>query len=167
MNEQSASCVCGRPLACEETGQPGEKREFQCACGRLYDFEFRERGWTPTSDAITPEARTPLSGFSLELKMREDCRRYYFLHMVAGHRLPVHIVFSPSAERAQIKAADMKPLEIAPVRSVVEARRRWIEKFDSVQGREGWRRSSRRGKRVDRYPPPGTAAAPEQPLDAN
>ena len=165
MNEQSASCVCGRPLVCEATGQPGEKREHQCACGTLYDFEFREKGWAPTSGAITPEARQPLSGFSLELKTREDCRRYYFLHTVAGHRLPVHIVFSPSARRAQVKAADMKPLEIAQVRSAVEARRRWIERFDSVPGREGWLRRSLRAGAASRVRPRDAGGVREQPLD--
>jgi hypothetical protein len=147
MNEKSNLCVCGRPLAREAPGQPGERDEFQCACGRLYDFEFRKTGWVPVSGAITPEARQPLTGFSLDLKTSEDCRRYYFFHSIARRRLPVHILFSPSAKQAEVKTGDMKALKIAPVQSVVEARRRWIERFDSLPGRAGGRprHASRRG----------------------
>src|ERR1700730_17828597 len=131
MNEKKIFCVCGRALVRETPGQSGERIEFQCGCRRLYDFEFRETGWFPVSDAITPEERQPLAGFSTDLRMSEDCRRYYFLHPVAGRRLPVHILFSPSAHRAEVKTGDMKALEISPVHSVVDARRRWIERFDS------------------------------------
>jgi hypothetical protein len=147
MKEESASCLCGRPLSREASGEPGERQECRCACGRLYDFEFPESGWTPASHAITPEARQPLAGFSLELKMIGDCQRYYFFHTVSGRRLPVHILFSPSAQRAEVKTGDMKALKIAPVRSVVEARRRWIERFDSLPARVGGRprHASRRG----------------------
>jgi hypothetical protein len=147
MNEKSSSCICGRLLACEAPGRTGEKREFQCACGRLYDFEFREAGWVQGSSAITPEARQPLTGFSRDLKASEDCRRYYFFHSIAGRRLPVHILFSPSAEQAEVKTGDMKALRIAPVLSVVEARRRWIERFDSLPARGSARprHASRRG----------------------
>ncbi len=140
MNETSAVCFCGRPLGREAPGRQGERHELRCACGRLYDFEFRGTGWARASDAITPEGRQPLAGFSPELKRSEDCRRYYFFHSVAGRRMPVHIVFSPSAQRAEVKMGDMKTLEIAPVESVVEARRRWIERFDALPGKTGPRR---------------------------
>ena len=137
MNEKNSLCVCGRPLSRETPGQPGERLEFQCGCRRLYEFEFREKGWSPVSGAITPEARQPLAGFSTDLRISEDCRRYYFLHPVAGRSLPVHILFSPSAQRAEVKTGDMKALEIAPVQSVVDARRRWIERYDSRPARFG------------------------------
>src|SRR5207244_11094967 len=58
------------------------------------------------------EARQPLSGFSPDLKASEDCRRYYFFHSIAGRRLPVHILFSPSAQQAEVKTGDMKALRI-------------------------------------------------------
>ena len=140
MTETRAVCFCGRPLGPEAPGRHGERLELRCACGRLYDFEFRENGWTRASDAITPEGRQPLAGFSAELKMSGDCRRYYFFHSVAGRRIPVHILFSPSEQRAEVKTGDMKALAIAPVESVVEARRRWIERFDALPGRTGPRR---------------------------
>lgn len=151
MNEKNALCVCGRPLVRETPGQPGERLEFQCGCRRLYEFEFRETGWSPVSDAITPEARQPLAGFSTDLRISEDCRRYYFLHSVAGRRLPVHILYSPSAQRAEVKAGDMKALELVAVQSVVDARRRWIERFDSLPGRFG--RNARRTARIRSTPP--------------
>jgi len=151
MNKKTTLCVCGRPLVRETPGQPGDRLEFQCACRRLYEFEFRETGWSPVSGAITPEARQPLTGFSTQMRITEDCRRYYFLHSVAGRRLPVHILFSPSGQRAEVKAGDMKALEMVAVQSVVDARRRWIERFDSLPDRFG--HDARRATRVRSAPP--------------
>jgi hypothetical protein len=147
MKEESAICLCGKPLAREASGRPGERHECRCPCGRIYDLEFHESGWTLASDAITPEARQPLAGFSSELRMIDDCQRYYFFHTISGRRLPVHILFSPSAKQAEVKMGDMKALRIAPVQSVVEARSRWIERFDSLRGRAvgRLRHASRRG----------------------
>jgi len=140
MNERDAahfSCVCGKRLAWEAVGSRSEEREVTCSCGRKYEVELQEAGWAPRLEPLTPEARQPLAGFSSELKDRADCQRYYFSHRISGHRLPVHILFSPSAKEAEVKTGDMKPLRIAPVRSPVEARRWWIEWFDSRTGRCG------------------------------
>jgi hypothetical protein len=93
------------------------------------------------SEPLTPEARQPLAGFSRELKLHEDCQRYHFSHAISGHRLPVHVLFSPSAQEAEVKTGDRKALKFAPVLSALDARRRWIEWFDSRAGRG--RRDSR------------------------
>jgi hypothetical protein len=140
MNERDAtrsSCTCGKRLEWETAGDPPEDREITCPCGRKYELERAGAGWAPRLEPLTPEARQPLAGFSTELKDRSDCQRYYFSHRISGHRLPVHLLFSPSAGEAEVKTGDMKPLRIAPVRSPVEARRRWIEWFDSRTLRHG------------------------------
>jgi hypothetical protein len=150
MNERDAvhfSCLCGKRLAWEATGGEAEGRELTCSCGRKYDLEFPEAGRVPRLEPLTPEARQPLAGFSREMRLRADCQRYHFSHRISGHRLPVHILFSPSAKEAEVTSGDRKPLKITPVATPVEARRRWIEWFDSRPGRDGRRarRSSRLG----------------------
>ncbi len=139
------SCPCGKPLTWDAPAAPADPREIICSCGRRYELD--PSGRETWSQPLTPEARQPLAGFSPELKLREDCQRYYFSHIISGHRLPVHILFSPSAMQAEVKTGDMKALRIAPVRSVVEARRRWIERFDALRGRAVGRprHASRRG----------------------
>jgi hypothetical protein len=147
MNEKVAAlfpCVCGKGLAWEAVASRSEELEVSCSCGRQYELELQEGGRAPRLEPLTPEARQPLAGFSSELKGRGDCQRYYFSHRISGHRVPVHILFSPSAKEAEVKTGDMKPLRFAPVRSAVEARRRWIEWFDSRTGRgrrPDWRSS--------------------------
>jgi len=130
----SPSCLCGKPLTWGAPGAPGDTREITCACGRKYDLALDRSGRATRSEPLTPEARQPLAGFSPELKLREDCQRYHFSHTISGHRLPVHILFSPSAEEAEVKTGDWKALRLAPVRSALDARRRWIEWFDSRPG---------------------------------
>jgi len=130
-NSTSTSCECGRGLSWNSSEAPENLRELTCDCGRKYELERNGSAWAPRHEALTPEARQPLAGFSRELKLREDCERYYFSHAISGHRVPVHILFSRSAEEAEVKSGDRKPFRIAPVRSPLEARRRWIEWFDS------------------------------------
>lgn len=152
MNERDAahfSCFCGKRLAWEATGSPAEEGELTCSCGRKYELELQKAGWAPRLEPLTPEARQPLTGFSQELRLRADCQRYHFSHRISGHRLPVHMLFSPSAKEAEVKTGDMKPFKVAPVRSPVEARRQWIAWFDSRPGRDGRRaRSSSRLRSV-------------------
>jgi hypothetical protein len=130
------SCLCGRPLTWGVPGAPGNSREITCLCGRKYEVAFDPSGRANWSEPLTPEARQPLAGFSPELKLRGDCQRYHFSHSISGHRLPVHILFSPSALEAEVKTGDRKALRFAPVRSPLEARRRWIEWFDSRRGQD-------------------------------
>jgi hypothetical protein len=125
------SCLCGRPLTWDAPAAPGDAREITCPCGRKYELALDRSGRATRSEPLTPEARQPLAGFSPELKLREDCQRYHFSHTISGHRLPVHLLFSPSAEEAEVKTGDWKALRFAPVRSALDARRRWIEWFDS------------------------------------
>lgn len=148
MNEKlrmSSLCVCGRLLRWDKTSLPGERRDLACACGRVYELELKESGWVLGLDPLTPEARQPLAGFSAEMRLREDCRRYYFTHPVwPGRRLPVHILYSASAREAEVKFGDAKPFKVAPVGSPADARRRWIEWFHSRPGRSDRFRRARR-----------------------
>jgi hypothetical protein len=153
--ESPFACVCGRSHS-PETPAAGQSRiEFTCRCGRKYELERRGGAWAHAAGAITPEKRQPLTAFSGELKTLDDCQRYYFSHRVTGGaKMPVHIVFSPSAEKAEITMGGAKPFQMDSVRSAVEARRRWVEWFDSLGGT---RRPRRRGTTAD-YPTPN---APE------
>lgn len=127
------ACVCGEPHSPAAATSEQTRLEFTCRCGRKYEIELEEGSWVRASDPITPEGRQPLTSFSGELKTRDDCQRYYFSHRVTGGiKLPVHIVFSPSAEVAEITTGGMKPLRMDAVRSAVEAQRRWIEWYDSL-----------------------------------
>jgi hypothetical protein len=143
MNESDAaqfSCACGRRLAWNATRGEEGRDELTCSCGRKYELEFPEAGRAPKLEPLTPEASQPLARFSRELELREDCQRYHFLHLISGHRLPVHILFSPSAGEAEVAFGAVKPFRITPVGSPVEARRRWIEWFDLRPGRGGHQR---------------------------
>ena len=84
---------------------------------------------------LVPEGSVPVSGFSRELRMSADARRYRFAFALdgaldgaphGGFDTPVHVVFSPSARRAEIKAADLKLHVVENVGSACEAKRRWI-----------------------------------------
>jgi hypothetical protein len=130
--------------------------ELTCRCGRRYGLERREKSWARSFDPITPEKRQPLREFSGELKTRDDIERYHFSHRgTGGIKLPVHLVFSPSAGTAEITTGGMKPLRMDAVHSAVEAQQRWIEWFDSLgSGRR------RRIKGTDSDYPAGHAAEP-------
>lgn len=129
------SCPCGRTVTGDAPLAPGDTREISCFCGRKFELALDRSGQATRSEPLTPEARQPLAGFSLALRLREDCERYHFSHTISGHRLPVHILFSPSAEEAEVKTGDRKALRFAPVRSALDARRRWIAWFDSRPGK--------------------------------
>ena len=144
-------CLCGKPLTSDVAGAPGDPREITCRCGRKYEVALDPSGRATWSEPLTPEACQPLAGFSPELKVREDCQRYHFSHPISGHRLPVHILFSPSAQEAEVKTGDRKALRFAPVHSALQARRRWIEWFDSrlrQSSRESRVKSRELGPRV-------------------
>ena len=129
------SCPCGKSVTRDVPLAPGDTREITCLCGRKFELALDRSGRATRSEPLTPEARQPLAGFSLALKLREDCERYHFSHTISGHRQPVHILFSPSAQEAEVKTGDRKALRFAPVRSALDARRRWIEWFDSRPGK--------------------------------
>ena len=136
-------CVCGKVTSLDDSVAKEPVSESTCGCGRKYEIELRADGRAVISEPITPEARQPLASFSHELKANEDSQRFYFSHVVTrGHRLPVHILFSRSARRAEVATGDMKPLRLESVDSVVEARRRWIDWFDSLRRSQVGRRGS-------------------------
>ena len=137
MKPAADCCVCEKAFASDPPA-PETSPEWTCSCGRKYELEVRHGAWTPVSEPLIPERRQPLAGFSRELRLLEDCQRFYFTHSINRRgKLPVHILFSRSAEQAEVTTGDMKPLRIAPVRSVVEARRRWIEWFDPFRSKRG------------------------------
>ena len=78
--------------------------------------------------ALIPEGSVPVSGFSRELRASGDVERYWFSFALRGELpWPVHVVFSASARRAEIKAGDLKVQVLEGVGSACEAKRRWIE----------------------------------------
>jgi hypothetical protein len=77
---------------------------------------------------LIPEGSVPVSGFSRELRASGDAERYWFTFALhGGADWPVHVVFSPSAGRAEIKAGDLKVQVLEGVESACQAKRRWIE----------------------------------------
>jgi len=165
-NVVPVSCECGRRLTRDVLGAPGNPHELTCSCGRKYELDLGESGWVPRADPLTPEARQPLAGFSRDLTLREDCERYFFSHPISGHRLPVHIVFSPSAQEAEVKTGDRKAFRIAPVSSPLDARRRWVAWFDSLPGRGSLPRRSHR-ERVAWEQPAGVSGPRERPVNGS
>src|SRR5262245_50323608 len=128
-DDQRFVCICGSESVAADS-QP----ELACSCGRIYEIESPPAGRVVLSDPITPEARQPLASFSRELRGLEDSQRFRFTHVITrGHRLPVHILFSPSLERAEVATGDMKPLRLESVGSVIEARRKWVAWFESLR----------------------------------
>ena len=128
-------CLCGRTVTGDAPVAPGDSRDIACHCGRQFEIALDSSGRPTVSEPLTPEARQPLAGFSTALRLREDCERYHFTHSISGHRLPVHVLFSPSAGEAEVKTGDRKALQFAPVRSALDARRRWIAWLDSRPGK--------------------------------
>jgi len=80
------------------------------------------------SDAsLEREGSVPVSGFSRELRSSPDATRYRFAFALrGGFDTPVHMVFSLSARRAEIKAGDLKVHVVDDAACACDARRRWI-----------------------------------------
>src|SRR5215813_5434686 len=119
-------CECGREIT-PAAAAPGEHEEYACACGRRHDLLRTQHGWG--SDAqLTPERSVPLSGFSRELRSAPDVERFWFRHPVQGDvPLPVHIVLSRIAARAEVKTGAQKVFVIDHAVSATEARRLWVK----------------------------------------
>lgn len=119
-------CECGRPVEFEKPAGSGTHREIACPCGRRHDVEYGATGWVAVAQ-LTPERSLPLSGFSIPLRQTADAERFRFTFPLHGDaELPVHILFSRSEGRAEIKAADMKVFAVHGVRLPTDARRQWI-----------------------------------------
>lgn len=119
-------CECGDILMFPEKSVGGESREIRCRCGRRHDCELRGTGWRSVAH-LEPERSVPLSGFSTALREAPDAERFRFpFPLRGGVPLPVHILFSPSQQTAEIKAADLKVYRLEGVDSAAKARRVWI-----------------------------------------
>ena len=119
-------CECGRPVEFRHAAGSGAHREVPCACGRRHDVEYGPTGWVAVAQ-LTPERSLPLSGFSIPLRQTADAERFRFSFPLHGDAaLPVHILFSRSQARAEVKAADLKVFTVDGVRLATDARRRWI-----------------------------------------
>jgi|RhiMetdeSRZDD1v2_1073273.scaffolds.fasta_scaffold01160_20 hypothetical protein len=108
--------------------------EERCECGQA---------------PLVAERSVPVSGFSVALRQSEDVERYRFCFALRGDvATPVHVVFSRSLRRAEVKAGDLKALSISDVDSPCDAQRRWI----------AWWRGGRSAPRFT--PPRRTGNAP-------
>jgi hypothetical protein len=134
MNETVGHCECGKALELDRAIGSGLEREILCACSRRHAVELGAAGWTAVAQ-LTPERSVPIAGFSNALRAAADAERYWFSFPLRGDvALPVHILFSPSARKAEVKAADLKVYHVEGVSLATDARRRWI----------GWWQASRR-----------------------
>jgi hypothetical protein len=66
--------------------------------------------------------------------------RYWFLYPLRGVALPVHVVFSPTSRRAEVKGGDLKACWFEGVGSATEARRLWIARWQGDAGAKHPRR---------------------------
>lgn len=123
-------CLCGRRFLSLESSRGGRHGEVRCSCGRRAAYAPAADGWSLQA-VLTPELSVPLRGFSRELRSEPDVERFWFLHPIGGATLPVHVVFSAGRRRAEVKAADMKALELEDVASPSEARGMWIEQREA------------------------------------
>ena len=149
-------CECGRPIEFHRVTGSGPHREVPCHCDRVHDLELGAKGWTAVAQ-LNPEGSVPLSGFSAELRHAPDAERYWFPYALHGEvALPVHVLLSRSARRAEVKGADLKVHAIENVELPTEARRRWIawwraRRSGGHDGRDG-RRAFVAPRRVGHLP---------------
>jgi hypothetical protein len=86
---------------------------------------------------LVAERSVPISGFSVDLRQAGDVQRYRFFFALVGKvEVPVHVVFSPSLHRAEVKAADLKALVIPGVDSPCDAQKHWIAWWQAVRVRQ-------------------------------
>jgi len=105
---------------------------------------------------LEAERSVPVAGFSRDLRLAADAERFRFFFPLRGEGpFPVHVVFSPSAKRAEVKAADLKAYSIDGVSSACEAKRRWI----------AWWRRARTAPRF--FAPQRTGRLPRLPVAAS
>jgi hypothetical protein len=143
LNGPVGFCECGRPVEFRQAAGSGSHREITCECGRRHDVEYGSTGWVAVAQ-LTPERSLPLSGFSIPLRQTPDAERFRFSFPLHGEaELPVHILFSRSEGRAEVKSADLKVFTVEGVRLPTDARRKWIS---------WWR--DRRPSMASSFPPP-------------
>jgi hypothetical protein len=128
-------CECGREVPTPPP-EAGEHFEHACACGRRLDLARLGHGWACVAQ-LNPERSVPLSGFSLELRGAGDAERFWFRHSVRGEvPLPVHVLVSRSAARAEVKSGAQKVFVIDRAVTPTEARRLWVAWWQGNRRRE-------------------------------
>jgi hypothetical protein len=159
MNERSGilRCECGREIAAPPS-ESGDHIEHACECGRRHDLARAANGWGCAAE-LNPEGSLPLSGFSRELRAAPDAERFWFRHSLAGEvPLPVHVLVSRSAARAEVKSGAQKVFAIDHAVTPTEARRLWISWWHARP------RTGRPGRvcvpsRIGRWPEPPSPRA--------
>jgi hypothetical protein len=124
-------CACGQILAVPEEAVR-EEMDWICSCGRRLELR-REKGAWAIAATLTPERSVPISGFSREIREDPEAQRFFFSHFIGGAPMPVHIVYSASSRTAEIKAAGMKVTQFTEVDDPLDARRRWVARFESLR----------------------------------
>jgi hypothetical protein len=82
--------------------------------------------WTIRGELVR-QGSVPVEGFSRELRFAADVERYWFeARDPANRRVPVHIVFSPSAGVAEVKHSAAKPLRLTGIKEAAAAQRAWL-----------------------------------------
>jgi len=128
----SVPCACGETLAVREEAAGREETNLLCSCGRRLELR-REKGAWAIAASLTPERSVPISGFSREIREDPDAERFFFSHSIGGAPMPVHIVYLASSRAAEVKAAGMKVTRFPEVDGPLEARRRWVARFESLR----------------------------------
>jgi hypothetical protein len=128
----SLACACGEPLAVPDEAAGPEETTMVCSCGRRLELR-REKGAWAIAASLTPERSVPISGFSREIREDPEAERFFFSHMIGGAPMPVHIVYLASSRAAEVKAAGMKVTRFSEVDGPLEARSRWVSRFESLR----------------------------------
>jgi hypothetical protein len=128
----SVACACGQTLAVPDETAGREETNLLCSCGRRLELR-REKGAWAIAASLTPERSVPISGFSREIREDPEAQRFFFSHSIGGAPMPVHIVYLASSRAAEVKAAGMKVTRFSEVDGPLEARSRWVARFDSLR----------------------------------
>jgi hypothetical protein len=124
-------CACGQILTVPEEAVRAEM-DLICSCGRRLELRHEKGAWAIAA-TLTPERSVPISGFSREIREAPAAQRFFFSHSIGGAPMPVHIVYLASSRTAEIKAAGMKVTHFSEVDDPLDARRRWVARFESLR----------------------------------
>jgi hypothetical protein len=125
-------CACGQNLAAPEEPAVRDKTDLLCSCGRRLELRRGKGAWVIVA-SLTPERSVPISGFSREIREDPEAQRFFFSHPIGGAPMPVHIVYLASSRVAEVKAAGMKVTRFSEVDGPLEARSRWVARFESLR----------------------------------
>jgi hypothetical protein len=128
----SLACACGQTLAVPEEAAGREKTDLLCSCGRTLELRREKEAWAIAA-TLTPERSVPISGFSREIREDPEAQRFFFSHLIGSAPMPVHIVYLASSRTAEIKAAGMKVTRLTEVDDPLDARSRWVARFESIR----------------------------------